>query len=151
MIKLLYPFAPHITEELNKEVLAKDSLVYSSWPVYDDAKTIDTSFEMIVQVNGKLRDKIIVPSNITKDEMETRALNSNNIKKYIDGKEVIKVIVVPNGAKEGRKFLIDNVGFNIPDVPETPQEQQEIGNIQFHEVAIPQAFSFLLFHLFLLL
>ena len=96
LIKLLYPFAPHITEELNKEVLGKDSLVYSSWPTYDESKTIDNSFEMIVQVNGKLRDKVIVSTNITKEEMESIALNSENTKKFIDGKEVVKVIVVPN-------------------------------------------------------
>ncbi len=96
LIKLLYPFAPHITEELNKEVLGKDSLVYSSWPTYDESKTIDNSFEMIVQVNGKLRDKVIVSTNITKEEMESIALNSENAKKFIDGKEVVKVIVVSN-------------------------------------------------------
>ncbi len=96
LIKLLYPFAPHITEELNKEVLGNDSLVYSSWPVYDESKTIDNTFEMIVQVNGKLRDKIEVNANITKEEMENTALNSENAKKFIDGKEVVKIIVVPN-------------------------------------------------------
>jgi leucyl-tRNA synthetase len=96
LIKLLYPFAPHITEELNKEVLGKDSLVYSSWPAYDESKTVDNSFEMIVQVNGKLRDKVVVNANITKEEMESIALNSSNAKKFIDGKEVVKVVVVPN-------------------------------------------------------
>ena len=94
LIKLLYPFAPHITEELNS-VYNEESLVYSSWPVYEEEKTIDNTFEMIVQVNGKLRDKIVVNSNITKEEMESIALNSENVKKFTDGKEVVKVIVVP--------------------------------------------------------
>lgn len=94
-IKLLYPFAPHITEELNS-MYNSNSLVYSSYPVYDEEKTIDNTFEMIVQVNGKLRDKIIVNSNITKEEMERVSLNSDNIKKYTTDKEIVKVIVVPN-------------------------------------------------------
>ena len=51
---------------------------------------------MIVQVNGKLRDKVTINSNSTKEDMETIALNSENAKKFIDGKEVVKVIVVPN-------------------------------------------------------
>jgi len=96
LVKLLYPFAPHISEELNKEVLNKESLVYSSWPSYDDTKTVDNSFEMIVQVNGKLRDKITVSSSISKEEMESLALESEAIKKHTEGHEVVKIIVVPN-------------------------------------------------------
>ena len=94
-IKLLYPFAPHITEEVN-ELLGNTSLVYSTWPSFDEEKTKDDTFEMIVQVNGKLRDKIIVNSGITREEMETIAKESENIKKYTEGKEIVKVIVVPN-------------------------------------------------------
>ena len=95
LIKLLYPFAPHITEELNS-IFNNESLVYSSWPVYEEEKTVDNTFEMIVQVNGKLRDKIVVKSNITKEEMESISLSSENVKKFTEGKEVVKVIVVPN-------------------------------------------------------
>ncbi len=94
-IKLLYPFAPHITEELNS-MYNSTSLVYSSYPIYDEEKTIDNTFEMIIQVNGKLRDKKVVSSNITKEEMENISLNSENIKKYITDKEIVKVITVPN-------------------------------------------------------
>lgn len=94
-IKLLYPFAPHITEELNS-MYNSNSLVYSSYPIYDEEKTIDNTFEMIIQVNGKLRDKIVVSSNITKEEMENISLNSENIKKYTTDKEIVKVITVPN-------------------------------------------------------
>lgn len=73
-----------------------NSLVYSSYPIYDEEKTIDNTFEMIIQVNGKLRDKIVVSSNITKEEMENISLNSENIKKYTTDKEIVKVITVPN-------------------------------------------------------
>ena len=94
LIKLLYPFAPHITEELNKEVLNKDSLVYSSYPTYEEEKTKEDTFEMIIQVNGKLRDKIITKTDITEEEMKSLALNSETIKKYTLDKQIIKIIVV---------------------------------------------------------
>lgn len=94
LIKLLYPFAPHITEELNKEVLNKDSLVYSSYPTYEEEKTKEDTFEMIIQVNGKLRDKIITKTDITEEEMKSIALNSEIIKKYTLDKQIIKIIVV---------------------------------------------------------
>lgn len=94
LIKLLYPFAPHITEELNKEVLNKDSLVYSSYPTYEEEKTKEDTFEMIIQVNGKLRDKIITKTDITEEEMKSIALNSETIKKYTLDKQIIKIIVV---------------------------------------------------------
>ena len=94
LIKLLYPLAPHITEELNKEVLNKDSLVYSSYPTYEEEKTKEDTFEMIIQVNGKLRDKIITKTDITEEEMKSLALNSETIKKYTLDKQIIKIIVV---------------------------------------------------------
>ena len=94
LIKLLYTFAPHITEELNKEVLNKDSLVYSSYPTYEEEKTKEDTFEMIIQVNGKLRDKIITKTDITEEEMKSLALNSETIKKYTLDKQIIKIIVV---------------------------------------------------------
>ena len=94
LIKLLYPFAPHVTEELNS-LYSSNSLVYSNWPTYEEEKTVDNNFEMIVQVNGKLRDKIIVNSNISKEEMENIAIESDNVKKFTEGKEIVKVIVVP--------------------------------------------------------
>lgn len=95
LIKLVYPFAPHIAEELNS-LYSSNSLVYSPWPTYIEEKTVDNSFEMIIQVNGKLRDKIVVSSNISREEMESVSLNSENVKKFTDAKEVVKVIVVPN-------------------------------------------------------
>lgn len=94
LIQLLYPFAPHITEELNKEVLNKDSLVYSSYPTYEEEKTKEDTFEMIIQVNGKLRDKIITKTDITEEEMKSLALSSETIKKYTLDKQIIKIIVV---------------------------------------------------------
>jgi leucyl-tRNA synthetase len=96
LIKLLYPFAPHITEELNEIVLQKNSLVYSSYPTYDEELTKDNTFELVVQVNGKLRDKVVVNSNISVDEMEKTALDLENVKKFTEGHEIVKIIKVPN-------------------------------------------------------
>ena len=95
LIKLLYPFAPHMMEELNESVLHKDSLVYASWPEYDEAKTIDSEYKIGVQVNGKLRATIMVNENDTEDAIKEKALNEENIIKHTEGKEIVKVIVVP--------------------------------------------------------
>jgi len=95
-LKLLYPFAPHITEELNKEILNKESLVYSSWPTYDESKINDSTYEMIVQINGKLRDRVELKINTPKEEMETIALNQGNIKRYVEDSEIVKIITVQN-------------------------------------------------------
>ncbi len=93
-IKLLYPFAPHITEELN-EMLGNTSLVHASWPVYDEGKTIDDTYEMIVQVNGKVRGKTLVSASCDEEEMKQIAKDIDNVKANIEGKTIIKEIVVP--------------------------------------------------------
>lgn len=96
LLKLLYPFAPHICEELNELINNKESLVYSEWPSYDESKIVEDSYDLIVQVNGKIRGKIEVNINISEDEMKQIAFNNDNVKKYIDGKDIIKIIVVKN-------------------------------------------------------
>ena len=93
-IKLLYPFAPHITEELN-EMLGNTSLVHASWPVYDEAKTVDDTYEMIVQVNGKVRGKTMVSTSCDEEEMKQIAKELDNVKANIEGKTIVKEIVVP--------------------------------------------------------
>ena len=95
-IKILNPLCPHITEEIWHEVLKeKNTLAYEKWPTYDIEKTKNDTYEMVVQVNGKLRGKIEVSTDTTKEEMEELAKNIDNVKMYIDGKEIVKVIVVP--------------------------------------------------------
>ena len=95
LIKLLYPFAPHMTEELNETVFGKSSLVYSSWPEYDEAKTIDSEYQIGVQVNGKLRATITVNEEDDEEAIKAKALNEDNIIKHTEGKTIVKVIVVP--------------------------------------------------------
>ncbi len=95
-IKLLNPIAPHITEEIWHEVFKhEDTISYEPWPTYDDSKMVDETFTMVVQVNGKVRGKIEVDSNTSKEEMESLAKDIDNVKTYIDGHEIVKVITVP--------------------------------------------------------
>ena len=95
-IKLLNPIAPHITEEIWHEVFGHDNTIsYESWPTYDDSKTVEDSYEMVVQVNGKVRGKITVSTDTSKEEMEKLAFEIENVKVFTDGKQVVKVITVP--------------------------------------------------------
>ncbi len=95
-VKLLNPVCPHITEEIWNVYLGYNTTIAtSSWPTYDEAKTIEDSYEMIVQVNGKVRGKLVVETNTSKEEMERLALEIENVKKNIEGKEIVKMITVP--------------------------------------------------------
>ena len=95
LLTLLNPIAPHITEELN-EMLGYNPICESTWPKYDEEKTIDKTKEIGVQVNGKLRSSIKINSDDSKETIESIALNDEKIKKNILDKEIVKVIVVPN-------------------------------------------------------
>ena len=95
LVHLLNPIAPHITEEINEMSSLGEKLCLSPWPSYDESKTVDEKFELVVQVNGKVRGKIVVDSNVSKEDMENLALNNENAKKFIEGKQIVKVICVP--------------------------------------------------------
>ncbi|MGI6767854.1 MAG: leucine--tRNA ligase [Bacilli bacterium] len=95
-LKLLNPIAPHLTEELYHNVLNhEESIAESTWPTYDEAKTKEEMFTVVLQVNGKIRDKVEVDCNISRDELEKLALSREKIQFYLDGKTIRKVIVVP--------------------------------------------------------
>lgn len=94
LLVLFNPIAPHITEELN-EMIGFKPICESTWPEYDEAKTIDEEKEIGVQVNGKLRSSIKVAINETEDVTKEKALNEENVKKHMEGKELVKVIVIP--------------------------------------------------------
>jgi len=96
LLHLLNPIAPHITEELNEHNNLGDMLCKSTWPTYDDAKTIDNTLEIGVQVNGKLRASIEIVKDEDKDSVVEKAMKEENVLKHLEGKEVIKTIVVPN-------------------------------------------------------
>lgn len=94
-LQLLNPFAPHITEELNEKYNLGEELSKSLLEDYDESKIIDETFTMVVQVNGKVRGKIEVNANTCDDEMKELAKSIENVKNYIDGKEIVKEVIVP--------------------------------------------------------
>ena len=94
LLTLLNPIAPHITEELNEQ-LGYKPICESTWPTYDEAKTIDDEKEIGVQVNGKLRSSIKISINEDEESIKIKALSEENVKRHIDGKEVVKIIVIP--------------------------------------------------------
>ena len=93
-LKILNPICPHITEELWQILGNKDTITYESWPIFDINKTIEEKYQMVVQVNGKVRGKIEIDTNTSKEEMEKLALEIDNVKKFIDGKEIVKIITI---------------------------------------------------------
>ena len=94
-VKLLNPIAPFITEEIWQMLGHDKTIAYETWPTYDIEKTKEDEFEMVVQVNGKVRGKIVVSMDTSKEEMEVLAKELDNVKKYINDKEIIKIITVP--------------------------------------------------------
>ena len=94
LLDLLNPIAPHITEELN-ESLGYTPICDRAWPTYDEEKTIDNEIDIAVQVNGKVRDTIRIKKDSSKEELEELAMNSEVIKKWLEGKEIRKMIIVP--------------------------------------------------------
>jgi leucyl-tRNA synthetase len=95
LVKLLAPFAPFLCEELWQELGGEGSVHHSAYPQYDEAYLKEDSIEYPISVNGKKRDAVMIPSDATKEEAEAIALGLENIQKWIEGKEVRKVIFVP--------------------------------------------------------
>ena len=95
VVRLLSPFVPHICEELWQELGYEDSLEESGWPVWEDDALLADTLLIVVQVNGKVRGKVTVPVNADKDEVEATALSDANVARFIEGKTVRKVIVIP--------------------------------------------------------
>ena len=93
LLTLLNPIAPHITEELN-EMLGYKPLCESTWPVYDEEKTIDNEITIGVQVNGKLRGEINISKDEEEEQIKRKALSNENVKKHLENKEIIKIIIV---------------------------------------------------------
>ena len=94
-IKLLNPIAPHLTEEIWEMLGHNNTISYEAWPTYEEELTKEDTYELVVQVNGKVRGRIETHSDTSKEEMERLAKEIDNVKKFIEGKEIVKVIVVP--------------------------------------------------------
>ena len=94
-VKMLYPITPHFGEELWSILGHNETITYEPWPTYDEAKLVDDEVEVVVQVNGKVRSKVTVPKDAAKEQLEQVAKEDERVKEHIDGKEIVKVIVIP--------------------------------------------------------
>jgi leucyl-tRNA synthetase len=94
-LRMLAPVAPHLAEELWARLGKPYSVHRQPWPEVDEEATREESFTLVVQVNGKVRDRLSAPVGISKEDAEKRALASAGAQQFLEGKEVRKVIVVP--------------------------------------------------------
>lgn len=96
-VQLLAPFAPHVAEELWQSLTnSTESISYVKWPTWDDSKLIEDEIEIVVQIKGKVRAQLLIPKDLPREDMEALALANDKIKAELEGKEVVKVIAVPN-------------------------------------------------------
>ena len=95
-VKMIAPIMPHMAEELWSQFGESDTITYQPWPTYDPKALVEDEIEMIVQVNGKVRAKIKMAKDTDRDEAQQLALANEHVKKFTDGKDIKKVIVVPN-------------------------------------------------------
>lgn len=97
LLKLLSPFAPHICDELNERLGGtSDFLLTSEWPDYDAKLAQDESIDLVAQVNGKRRSNLSVPRDLSNAEIEKLVLSDPEVKRFIDGHEIVRIIIVPN-------------------------------------------------------
>jgi len=95
-VLLLSPLAPHISEELWRLLGHKNTLAYEAWPQFDEALTVDSDVEIPIQILGKIRSKIMVPRGLGKEDLEAAARADEKIMQLLQGKQIRKVIVVPD-------------------------------------------------------
>jgi leucyl-tRNA synthetase len=95
LLHVLNPFAPHLTEEIHARLGGTTSLSESAWPQHDESALVADEIEVVVQVNGKLRDKIRIAPDAAQADVEALAQGSERVKEHTDGKTIRKVIYVP--------------------------------------------------------
>ncbi len=95
LLTLLNPFAPHITEEIWEEMGYEGRLNQTKWPVYDEAKCVDSTVEIVIQINGKLRGRINIPAEISAADAIALAKDIDAVKEQINGKTIVKELYVP--------------------------------------------------------
>ncbi len=96
LLLILAPFAPHISEELWSEIGNEYSIHNKSYPEFDESKLIENEFELVVQVGGKIRGRKVVKLDLSDEEVTNEAKTIENVQKFLEGKEIIKTIVVKN-------------------------------------------------------
>lgn len=94
-VKLLSPICPHISEELWAKLGHNETLAYAEWPVFDEDKLVENEVEIVVQINGKVRSKMMVPQDSTREKLEELATSDEKVNEMLEGKTVRKVIAVP--------------------------------------------------------
>ena len=94
-VKLIAPVMPHIAEELWTKLGHVGTITYAEWPTYDESKLVEKNVEIVIQINGKKRQHLVVAKDASKDEIQELAMNDEKIKAELEGKTVRKVIVVP--------------------------------------------------------
>ena len=94
-VKMLSPIAPHIAEELWDRLGHGGTIAYEAWPIFDENKLIEEEIEIVIQVNGKVREKMNVPTDASKEDLERIAIETDKIQEVIKDKTVRKVIAVP--------------------------------------------------------
>jgi leucyl-tRNA synthetase len=95
-VLLLSPFAPHLSEELWEKLGHTRTIAYEPWPRYDESKLQEDTHELVVQINGKVRSKFVVPVNVSEDRIKEMVLSDQNVRRYLDGKQIVKIVVVKN-------------------------------------------------------
>ncbi len=95
VLKILNPFAPHITEELWEQLGHKEDMVFAEWPQYDESKLVESRLEIVVSINGKVRDKMMIDTSWDKEEILNISKQLEKIQSLIEGKTIIKEIYVP--------------------------------------------------------
>ncbi|MBR3756594.1 MAG: leucine--tRNA ligase, partial [Firmicutes bacterium] len=96
LVVILSPFTPHICEEMWEGLGYTESLKDVAWPVYDEAALVKDTIEIVVQINGKVKEKLNVSNNLSREDLEKEALSNDSVKALVEGKNVVKVIAVPN-------------------------------------------------------
>ena len=94
LITLLNPFAPHLTEELNEKLGGKNLLAKTQWPAYDESKTVESTIEIAVQVNGKLKGVVAVAADASEDDIKAKAQADEAVAAALAGMNIVKVIVI---------------------------------------------------------
>jgi leucyl-tRNA synthetase len=93
---LLYPFAPHISEELYQQIGGKKSLQLEAWPNFDEKLTVDSTAEIVVQINGKVKGKLVLPTGATQDKAQAVAMELEPVKQAVAGQSIKRTVYVPN-------------------------------------------------------
>ena len=95
IITILAPFTPHMGEELWEMIGKEGSIFDISWPKFDEKALVKDEVEIVVQVNGKVRAKLSIDADMSKEDMEKAALENEKVKASIEGKNIVKVVAVP--------------------------------------------------------